>query len=121
MLFATKYNRQRIPVEFNSGEDLCERAGYIPAQTRIENLILAGRRLVQARQEMYDFPDGKVDPDFIDPTRSPGFDMADATALTQRLTSKQLQAKILKEQAEQKVKDDALKASQTSQDASDKA
>ena len=27
---------------------------------------------------MFDFPDGKEDPDFSDPTRSPGFDLVDA-------------------------------------------
>lgn len=31
MLFATKYDRKRDAAEANTGEDLVERAGYIPA------------------------------------------------------------------------------------------
>ena len=69
MRFNTQYDRVRQPAETNSGITLVERAGYISAQVRIENLMLAGQRLVQARKEMYDFPDGKIDFDFNDPTR----------------------------------------------------
>lgn len=77
-MFNTKY--KKIPHEFekNSGELKTERAGYIPAQKRIENLMLAGQRLVSSRKEMYDFPDGKIDEDYIDPTRKKDFDLADA-------------------------------------------
>lgn len=77
MRFNTQYDRIKQPPESNSGVTLVERAGYIPAQQRIENLMLAGQRLVQARKELYDFPDGKIDPDFQDPTRSKNYDLAD--------------------------------------------
>lgn len=64
--------------EINSGERLVETAGYMSAQKRIENMILAGQRLVDYRKNHYDFQDGEIDENFTDPTRSPGFDMADA-------------------------------------------
>ena len=52
MLFQTRYNRQERPGEINSGENLVERAGYIPAKIQIENLINAGIRLKEHRAEM---------------------------------------------------------------------
>ena len=80
--FKTQYSGNTTKPEKNHGERLVETAGYIPAQVRIENMMLAGRRLADARKEMYDFPAG-VEPDesLSDPTRSPNFDMADATAI----------------------------------------
>ena len=65
---------------FNSGEKLVETAGYIPAQKRIENLMLAGQRLVASRQALYDCQGGEEFDDTIpfDPTRDPGYDLADA-------------------------------------------
>ena len=50
---------QKMP-EFNSGKKLVETAGYIPAQKRIENLMLAGQRLVAYRMELYDCPAGEL-------------------------------------------------------------
>lgn len=59
-----------------------ETAGYIPPKVQIENMILAGKRLEQARKEAYDFgPDDEVDYGFHDPTRDTGFDLADASRL----------------------------------------
>ena len=82
MLFQTRYNRPERIGEFNSGENLVERAGYIPAKIQIENLILAGKRLQEHRAEMYDFTElSKIDLDFYDPTRSKNFDIADAFQL----------------------------------------
>ena len=80
--FKTHYTGSTTKPEKNFGERLVETAGYIPAQVRIENMMLAGRRLADARKELYDFPAG-VEPDesLSDPTRSPNFDLADATAL----------------------------------------
>ena len=109
MRFNTQYDRVRQPAEINSGITLVERAGYIPAQQRIENLMLAGQRLVQARKELYDFPDGKIDPNFSDPTRSKNYDLADVFQDG------------LKVEARLKAQREAAKASQTAQEASDKA
>jgi len=59
---------------------LTESAGYLPSKVQIENLIQAGRRLMQWRKEQYDFPeDSDVDESFEDPTRRSGYDLADAS------------------------------------------
>lgn len=80
--FMTRWERPKPHLEAGGGERRTESAGYIPPQKQIEQFILAGQRLNAARKEMYDFPDGKeVDPNFYDPTRSPNFDMADASAM----------------------------------------
>ena len=106
MNFATKYSIQKTSPEVNKGPSHVEKAGYIPAQARIENMMLAGQRLVAHRAEMYDFKELKdIDENFIDPTRSKNFDMADASQFALNLEQKQ--------RAEE-----ALKASQTAQDGS---
>lgn len=104
MKFQTRYNHSKTPPERNLLPSLVERAGYIPAQARIENMILAGQRLIEHRAQMYDFDANKeVDEDFYDPTRSKNFDMADAFIIAQNV----------KNNAKQR---DALKASQTAQE-----
>jgi len=97
MQFQTKYSHEKSPGEVNLGKNLVEKAGYIPAQTRIENMILAGQRLVEHRKEMYDFSDGKdIDENYIDPTRSKNFDMADAFQIQQNLENNRKQSELLK-------------------------
>jgi len=66
--------------EKNDGELVVEIGSYIPAKQQIESFIQSGKNLQAARQGRYDF-EGEVDEDFTDPTRSPGFDMADASQL----------------------------------------
>lgn len=80
-MFKTPFNAGNYPAtpEKNSGEILIEKAGYISAEKRITNLMLAGQRLVESRKAQYDFPDGNVDEDFSDPTRRKGYDLADST------------------------------------------
>ena len=79
-MFYTKSVRPERCKEVNAGPPLVERSGYVPAKVRIENMMLAGQRLVESRNVRYDF-DGDVDEYFDDPTRSPGFDMADASQM----------------------------------------
>lgn len=78
MEFYTKYNRPPKNYERGGGEVLVERAGYISAQVRIENLMLAGLRLQQYRDEHYDFTGEEIDDNFSDPTRRKSYDMAEA-------------------------------------------
>ena len=106
MQFQTKYTHEKSPGEVNLGKNLVEKAGYIPAQARIENMILAGQRLVEHRKEMYDFSDGKdIDESFTDPTRSKNYDMSDAFIMSE----------VIKNNVRQK---ELLKASQTAQEGS---
>lgn len=77
--FYTQYVRPAKEkfLERNSGEKLIERQGYVPAKKKIEGMILAGQRLVQVRNDQYDF-DGDVPDDYADPTRDRDFDQLDA-------------------------------------------
>lgn len=106
MQFQTKYTHQKSPGEVNLGKNLVEKAGYIPAQARIENMILAGQRLIEHRKELYDFSDGNdIDETFSDPTRSKNFDMSDAFIMSEAIKNNVRQKEL-------------LKASQTAQEAS---
>lgn len=78
MVFQTKLNHKSTPPEKNTGPSFIEKAGYIPAKARIENMILAGQRLVAFRKEQFDMSHDKIDEDFDDPTRSKNYDLADA-------------------------------------------
>ena len=93
MDFSTKYLRPQRILENNSGKDIVERAGYIPAQIRIENIINAGKRLQEYRAEQYDFADlSEIDYNFSDPTRSKGFDISDAFRLLQEVRTRRISA-----------------------------
>ena len=102
------------PVHFAPHSDVCitERAGYVSPQVQIEAMINAGRRLDQSRQSIYDFPDGKITDEY-DVTRSPNFDLADATQL-----ELDAQARLREQRLKQKS-DALLKASQTAQEGSE--
>lgn len=97
MQFQTKYTHEKSPGEVNQGSNLVEKAGYIPAQARIENMILAGQRLVEHRKEMYDFNDGNdIDETFSDPTRSKNYDMSDAFIMSEAIKNNVRQRELLK-------------------------
>ena len=82
MDFFGKYKRPKLDEGKMDSVSKTESAGYIPAEAQIELFIQAGRRPDQARKEQYDFSaDEEVPDDFIDPTRSGSFDLADATQL----------------------------------------
>lgn len=89
MQFNTKYNRIKSKPEMNDGTTMVEFAGYVSKRKRIEALINAGQRLIQARQDMYDYTGEDPDPDIQpDPTRKGNFDLADATEALRNLESK---------------------------------
>lgn len=111
MKFATHYERERQAQEVNDGKTSVDRAGYISAQKRIENIMFAGQRLVQSRREMFDFEGNSFDPSFSDPTRSPNYDMADA--FQDNLIT---QERIAKAKKNELVQREALKASQNAQE-----
>lgn len=76
----------RPPVEQEMNDGICdvETAGYIPANVQIEQMIAAGERLGTYRKELYDV-DVPVDDLDLDPTRTPNFDMADASKIQQSI------------------------------------
>jgi len=98
MIFYNQWKRPPKNPEIMDPLTITESAGYIPPKKQIENLINAGKRLQAWRKEMYDFPDSEnVDDAFEDPTRGPGFDLADASreasAVNARLRSQAAAAK----------------------------
>lgn len=101
--------------EVNSGELKVDVLGYMPAKKRIEDMMLAGQRLRSYKESIHDFPDGKIDLNFTDPTRRPGYDMADAfqdgLQIDAKLTQQQTAAEE-KAAAEKAAQEEAVKASQ---------
>ena len=57
-----------------------EQAGYRTTQQIVEGMINAGDRLDSFRRDLYDLDYSDEDGE-IDPTRSPNFDLADASAI----------------------------------------
>lgn len=101
MIFYDQFmNRPPADEEKNSGESLVESAGYIPAEIQIMEMIQAGERLGEYRKEKYDYESLSEDDGLVDPTRCPGFDMAEASLLDRRLAAKFEQAE--KEEKEKK-------------------
>lgn len=113
-IFYTEYIRPKSDAEINSGEKKVETAGYIPAEIQIEDMIMAGQRLNQARAERFDFPDGRDDDLFMDPTRSPNFDLADASSLANMVDGRlskaeaEMEAKRKEAAEKKKAEDDEL-------------
>lgn len=68
------------------GDSLVEPEGYIPAEQQIRGMMLAGMSLAERRKEMFDY-EGGIGQDFdmdsvsYDPTRMPGIDPSDVSAL----------------------------------------
>ena len=91
-----------------SDELITEQAGYVDPKRQIEDMILAGRRLDEARRSQYDFPDeDSIDEDAYDPTRSGNFDLSDASQMQFETT--------------ERLRESAVKASQKRQEASGEA
>lgn len=88
MDFYTHYRRPERILEKGGGVSAVERAGYISAKSRIENIMAAGERLASYRKATYDFEDGEIDENFIDKTREKGYDLADAFQDQERLNEK---------------------------------
>ena len=73
---------QSAPPEKTGGPSHISLSGYEPLEAKINNMILAGERLLADRSKMYNFQEGEeVDWSYDDPTREPGFDMADGFQL----------------------------------------
>nr|UXQ87926.1 MAG: hypothetical protein [Microvirus sp.] len=61
-------------------EKTVETTGYRSTKQQVAEYMAAGLQLQTYRSEMYDFEDEKsVDENYTDPTRSPGYDPADAS------------------------------------------
>lgn len=101
--FYTQYDRppkelKRTWESYFTDEELkeckVETAGYIPSAIRISRMIKTTENLELYRslqiEKMklagyFDFVDGNIDLNYTDPTRSPGFDMADMGKVQEQL------------------------------------
>ena len=54
-----QFKRPEEAFEKVSDETITESAGYVSSDRQIEDMIMAGRRLNEARAESYDFPGRK--------------------------------------------------------------
>jgi len=115
MVFNTNYDRDKVDhsePEINPGPRLVETAGYLPMAKLIKLMELEGAELVKAREEMYEALDAEVLVDLpIDPTHSPGFDLADASIIKRTLQGKAARkAPDVEEKLEPVVKEAAKQA-----------
>ena len=108
-------------IELEKGS-VTEKAGFVPAKVRIENLINAGQRLMESRMNAYDFYDDEIDEEFDDPTRRPGYDLADATqeamAVQNRLNAQKAAAKAAQKEKKEEGTSVPVEPSQNAQEAS---
>jgi len=78
--FNTPYNRKQSPGEIPGTHRIVETTGYRSTKQQVAEYMAAGLQLQNYRNQMYDFEsEEKVDEDYEDRTRSPGYDPADAT------------------------------------------
>jgi len=94
MKFKTQYNAvPDTPQSFEGAVSKTEKAGYLPAKKIIEQMIMAGMRLKSFREDNYDLgPEDEDDGEYIDVTRTPGFDLADASQISMDLNRRNKEA-----------------------------
>jgi len=80
MNFNTPYDRKQSRGEIPGTVRIVETTGYRSTKQQVAEYMAAGLQLQNYRNQMYDFEsEDKVDEEFEDRTRSPGYDPADAT------------------------------------------
>lgn len=107
----TVYDRPASDAEVHDCTDtITEIEGYVPAEKVIRAMIAAGSRLPQSRHEQFDLPPEAEDvPDGMDfPEREPGFDIAEASDIANKLERKfERSASEAKKEARAKKHDEA--------------
>ena len=99
----TWYNAPPEEHEQNDGKSITEQS-FVPAHIQIAQMMRSGELLDQYRKGLYDFTEEEDDDmEWSDPTRSPNFDLADASAILTSLSERQKEAA----RASQKAKDEA--------------
>lgn len=85
--------------EYNSGEIIVNTAGYRPLKLQITEVMAAGQRLADYRKLAFDFTAGEpTDDNFVDPTRRPDFDLADAHEIMQEINQRYARRKAEQDQ-----------------------
>lgn len=104
--YTTRSNHVPYKGQKNNGPKLVETAGYIPTKIQIENMMIAGFRLDQARKLIYDYEsqNEQMEAYQMDPTRRPGYDPADAIRDARTYSEKLLhQANLAKAKKEEEL------------------
>lgn len=110
MEFFTQYKRPEEYMEYNSGEEIVEKSGYVEPNIMIENMIFAGQRLDLARSEMYDFKDEEsVDEDFDERLTHVGVDPSEISVLARNVGSRMAEQRIIFEKEKQAREEDEKK------------
>lgn len=104
------------------GKSMTDKVGYVPLGDRLATLLGAGKRLIQARQELYDFVGeiGEVNPEII-ALRKPSFDLADLSQLKRELAKRQERSAMEKAAIKAQAKAEAKAAKDAIQSATDKS
>lgn len=111
-MYNSQAKRVRQKGEVFSEETLVETAGFIPKERKIRMMLQAGKRLDEMRKAgMFDFDPGqKIDLNIsVDPTRSKGFDLAEASMMLSQLKIKADKIKNQISQTKKDIEDEKLK------------
>lgn len=93
-MFQSITNHKSSPPQRFSQISKTQKKGYITAQQRIEQIMLAGKNLQEYRENQYDFKtESDIDFSLNDPTRSKNFDLADASMLKHQTESNLIASK----------------------------
>lgn len=80
---------------------------FVDTNAQLQHMMRAGEELKLAKKEQYDLREGDIDDGTMDPSRTTGFDMADASenaqAANRRLAQQEMDA-ILKQKSEDETK-----------------
>lgn len=110
MKFVTAYDYVPPMGEKMDEHSLVETAGYVPTEKKIQQMMLAGERLLAVTADQYDYSGEYDEENFdIDPTRAGNFDLVDGQRLLADLEAKKV------------AYEEALKASQNAQNGSGEA
>lgn len=110
-------NTQKNPIpptlEKGGGEKILQHR-YITKAARIRNILDAGERLVQARQNAYEFPDGKVPKNAMPgPLSRRDLDVTDIEAMVYELDERLINAKLELEKLQKQKQEDSRSNSET--------
>lgn len=104
MKFVSAYDYKPPIGEKMDEHSLVETAGYVPTEKKIQQMMMAGERLLTVTADQYDYSGDYDEDDFdIDPTRSGNFDLVDGQRILADL------------EAKKQAYEEALKASQIAQ------
>lgn len=83
----TPYRRKPYMGKVMGRDSITEQTGYVPTAVLVKEMMAAGVRLRDHRREKFPAAPGVEEEPELDPTREPGFDLADAARLARKVKS----------------------------------